>query len=296
MYELIQVGTHTYYIDSPSKVGVYVFDDMHVCLIDSGNDKDAAKKILKHLNAHNWKLNYIINTHSHADHCGGNAYLQQQTGCKVYCSELDNCFVNHPILEPSFLFGGYPMKELKNKFLYAKPSVSEVLPDSLDGLEFIRLDGHSFSMSGIKTPDGVWFLADVVSSVDTLEKYAITFLYNVSQHIESLEKLFDLEGTLFIPSHCSPMKEIRSLAQYNLAKIHELIEVIKDLCLEPITFEELLKKIFDNYTITMNTSQYLLIGDTVKAYLSYLKDKEEMCILFENNHMFWQSIKSREPF
>ena len=45
MYELVQVAPHTYYINSPSKVGVYVEEDNSVWLIDSGNDKDAGRKI-----------------------------------------------------------------------------------------------------------------------------------------------------------------------------------------------------------------------------------------------------------
>ena len=37
MYELVQVGTHTYYIQSPAKIGLVVLKENSVCLIDSGN-------------------------------------------------------------------------------------------------------------------------------------------------------------------------------------------------------------------------------------------------------------------
>ena len=81
--ELIKLSEKIYYFDSPSKVFVYKLNDNDVCLIDSGNNKDAGKKILKLLNEHNLKLKYIINTHSHADHTGGNNYLQTNTSCKI---------------------------------------------------------------------------------------------------------------------------------------------------------------------------------------------------------------------
>lgn len=67
MYELVQVAPHTYYINSPSKVGVYVEEDNSVWLIDSGNDKDAGRKIQKRLEENGWTLKAIINTHSNED-------------------------------------------------------------------------------------------------------------------------------------------------------------------------------------------------------------------------------------
>ena len=85
MYELVQVGERTYYIDCPSKIGIYRLDDERVCLIDSGNDKDAGKKVLKVLAGKGWRPEMILNTHSHADHIGGNRVIQERTGCRAYC-------------------------------------------------------------------------------------------------------------------------------------------------------------------------------------------------------------------
>ena len=70
MYELIQVGTNTYVIDCPAKIGLFV-EGERAFLIDSGNDKDAGKKVLKILESRGWQLAAILNTHSHADHIGG---------------------------------------------------------------------------------------------------------------------------------------------------------------------------------------------------------------------------------
>ena len=45
--DLIKLGEKTYYIKNYTNIGIYKVDDENVYLIDSGNDKDAGKKILK---------------------------------------------------------------------------------------------------------------------------------------------------------------------------------------------------------------------------------------------------------
>ena len=137
MYELVQVAENTYYINSPSKIGVYRVSDDNVWLIDSGNDKDAGRKIQKILDAQGWKLTAIINTHSNADHVGGNTLLQNRLNCAVYSTPMENIVTENPILESSFLYGGYPMKKLRNKFLMATPSTTQdiataTLPEGME--------------------------------------------------------------------------------------------------------------------------------------------------------------------
>ncbi len=292
MYELIQISERSYYIQSPAKIGLVRLSGRDVCLIDSGNDKDAGRKVRQLLDKNGWNLTAIYNTHSNADHIGGNRYLQAQTGCRVYAPGIDCAFTRHPVLEPSFLYGGFPCKDLRHKFLLAQESDAEELTkDCLpEGFEIIPLPGHFFDMVGYRTKDDVVYLADCLSSKETLDKYQITFLYDVSACLDTLQMVKTLPGKIFVPAHAEAAEDIAELAQYNIDKVHEIADRITDFCREPLCFETILQKLFTDYGLTINFEQYVLVGSTVRSYLSWLKDTGRLCVSFEDNLLRWQRV------
>lgn len=292
MYELVQVAENTYYINSPSKIGVYRVSDDDVWLIDSGNDKDAGRKIQKILDAQGWKLTAIINTHSNADHDGGNTLLQNRLNCAVYSTPMENIVVENPILEPTFLYGGYPFKKLRNKFLMATPSKAQDIAEAKlpEGMEYFRLPGHFWDMIGVKTPDDVYFLADCIFGENTVNKYHISFFYDIAAQFETLDMVEKLEGRLFIPAHAEPMEDIRPLVKLNRDKSLEILNVLLDICKEPMHFELVLKKVFEHYGLTMDHAQYVLVGSTVRSYLAYLCDQGKVECYVEDNLLLWKTV------
>ena len=292
MFELVQIAENSYYIQSPAKIGLVKLCGNDVCLIDSGNDKDAGRKVRQILDSNSWHLTAIYNTHSNADHIGGNQYLQKQTGCKIYAPGIECDFTRHPVLEPSFLYGAFPPKDLKHKFLMAQESNAEYLTEDFlpEGFKLIPLPGHFFDMVGFRTPDDVVYLADCLSSRETLDKYQIGFIYDVAAYLDTLEMVKGLDAKIFIPSHAEVTENIVSLAQYNIDKVHEIADRITALCVTPICFETLLQKLFAEYNLQMNFEQYVLVGSTVRSYLSWLKDTGHLTALFENNLLLWKKI------
>lgn len=292
MYELIQVSERDYYIQSPAKIGLVRLNDSDVCLIDSGNDKDAGRKLRQILDANKWHLTAIYNTHSNADHIGGNQYLQRQTGCRVYAPGIDCAFTRRPILEPSFLYGGFPPRDLRHKFLMAQESdarelTQDVLPE---GFELIPLPGHFFDMVGFRTPDDTVYLADCLSSRETLEKYRIGFIYDVAAYLKTLETVKSLQAKQFVPSHAPACSEIASLAQHNMDQVLVIAERIVGICAEPLCFEAVLQRLFSDYGLDMNFEQYVLVGSTVRSYLAWLRDTGRLQVLFENSMLLWQRV------
>ena len=290
MFELIQISERDYYIQSPAKIGLIRLNDSDVCLIDSGNDKDAGRKVRQILDANKWHLTAIYNTHSNADHIGGNQYLQRQTGCSVYAPGIDCAFTRHPILEPSFLYGAYPPKDLRHKFLVAQESdARELTPDVLpEGFQIIPLPGHFFDMVGFRTPDDTVYLADCLSSRETLDKYQIGFIYDVAAYLNTLETVKTMQAKMFVPAHAAATEEIAGLAQFNIDKVMQIADKIFELCGELLCFESILQKLYDAYGLTMNFEQYVLVGSTVRSYLSWLKDAGRLNVVFENNMLLWQ--------
>ena len=170
-------------------------------------------------------------------------------------------FLNHRCFT-----GGFPFAGIRNKFLLAK--ASKVTPKNDDlptGLTLLPLPGNALDMIGVKTSDNVVFLADAVFSAETIAKYHIFYLYDVKAFLETLEKLANLDGALFIPAHCAAINDLKNLIEINRDKVYEISDFIYQCCCSATTEETILQTLFEHYHLTMDATQYVLIGSTVRS-------------------------------
>ena len=290
MYELMQAAGNSYYIESPARIGLVRTGNDEVCLIDSGSDKDAGRKVRQILDANGWKLKAIFNTHSNADHIGGNSYLQKQTGCRIFASGIERCFTCHPVLEPSFLYGGYPPKDLRHKFLMASGSNAEELSSDVlpEGMELIPLPGHFFDMAGFRTADDAVYLADCLSSRATLEKYGVPFIYDVEAYLRTLDTVKTMKAKIFIPAHAEVSEDVSELAEYNIGKVHEVAERVLEACSSPVSSDEAIRSIFIFYGLAISMEQYVLVGSTIRSFLAWLKDRGEVSASADDGMIVWE--------
>lgn len=290
MYELKNAVGNSYYMDCPSKVGLIFVGDGEACAIDGGSDKDAGKKVKKLLDAQGRKLTRILNTHSHADHIGGNRYLQQQTGCRIFAPAAEQPFCRNSVLEPAFLFGGKPPKELQTKFYMAQESETEILTEAAlpTGMEILPLYGHSMGMVGYRSPDNAVYLADCLSSVETLRKYRIPYIYDVEAYLHTLDLVGHMEAAVFIPSHAEACEDIRPLVRENTETIWRIAEDILSICAEPMQLEAILRELFGQYGLKMDFGQYSMLLGTVRSFLVWLRAEDRAEAAFEDNRLLWR--------
>ena len=109
---------------------------------------------------------------------------------------------------------------------------------------------------------------------------------------ESLHRVMELEGEVFVPAHAPAMGQaaLRALAQKNLEKMDEIEALLLALCAGGASFEQLIKGVFDHYGLTLDLSQYVLVGSTLRSYLAYLADEGRLEMRFADNRLCWHSV------
>ena len=290
--ELVPCGASTYYIPGPTNVGVFVRENRAV-LIDSGNDESHGRKIFQLLERQGWALELIANTHSNADHIGGNALLQKRTGCRIAATPREAALIDDPALEPLLLWGAAPFREICSKFLQASPSrVTDRFragdPVGESGLLSFPLPGHFLDMAGFRTPDGVAFVGDSVFAEEILEKHGFAVCCDVAGQLQTFRQLEAMEAEFFVPSHATPSKDLKELVRYNRSRTERLSEEIALLCATPRSREEVLEALAEAYDIEITPVSFVLTHLTVAAHLSWLANQGVLRPRGERGRLLWE--------
>lgn len=287
MYELHHLKGNSYYIDGPTNIGLYKLNDSDVVLIDCGTASEGPM-IDSVLRRHRLNLKYIVNTHCHADHSGANLYLMRLYKCKVIASKIERAFFRDSKLDIGFLSGGYPLNEYDSKLMHIDDQKEiyslEELPRELRSF---KLPGHHYGMIGIRTSDGVYYIADTLGSKELVDKQHILLIYDVGGYLKSLEYIESLDGNILVPAHSEVTSDIKDLVIFNRNKIYEIIEVIINILKEEHTLEEIVSLIFENFQLKISYNKYLLITSTIRSYLAYLANDKRIRHYFKCNKLYY---------
>jgi len=262
-----------------------------VILIDSGIDDSYGRKALKAITENGLKLRWLINTHFHADHIGGNAFIQRKTESKTYAHKLTKPFVENPILEPVLLFNGAdPIEELTAKFFKAEPSKIDCIFEGesfFEDVKIIELPGHAIGQIGIAL-NGIVYAADSIFGNEVIERQRMIVYSDIDAALQSIEKLKTFD--IFVPSHGSLSKSQELLTQ-NKFHIEETAGKIYKLLSEPKSEEQLLAEIVNKLGIEIKElGLYYLLRMTLLAYLKWFKKRGLVQPQMIGNRVIWHKL------
>ncbi|MBN2330243.1 MAG: MBL fold metallo-hydrolase [Candidatus Aenigmarchaeota archaeon] len=294
--EIKEIASDVYYIPNPANIGVISLNG-NATFVDSGLDDDTIRKASQLVESRGFRPSRIINTHSHADHCGGNAWLQERYNIEIVAPVIESGIIMFPELEPLYLFSGAsPPKELQSKFLKARPSnVNRTIPiDNViihEDVDYVPLPGHSPRQMGVAYND-VLFCADSVFPEEVLRKHKIPFFTDIEKQLDTLGKLRETSYKIYIPSHGDPFDDIKSMSDLNEQYIMDVRNYILENALHgKKTTEDVLQNVCDHYGVRLEKMfNYYLMNTAVMAYLSYFYKKGQVEALFEGNNQYWRKL------
>ncbi|AJD32769.1 MBL fold metallo-hydrolase [Clostridium sporogenes] len=292
--ELTKIKGNSYYINFPTNIGVYIFKNKNCLLIDTGKNKYDGKKIEEILLENGLHPKYIVNTHSHLDHCGGNLLFKENyPGCLTYTSFKEKLFMENHDLNAAMLFSASPIKLIykSNKNI----SVDYILDYGINKIndekfEVISLKGHSPEQIGFITPEKVCFLGDSIFSDETIKKYSLPYYYDLEDSIKSLEIIKNIVADYFVISHCDRVlekNEIINLADKNMKNIKKHINIILELLDQPLTKEDILENLVILEDLKLNFNQYHLYTGALSAFIAYLFHKNLIDYSIEDGKLYY---------
>ena len=288
---LTWLGEHTAYLPGGVNIGIIMNEKREAVIIDTGLNASSGNKVLRALELEKLTPVAIINTHSHADHFGGNSTILKKFSIPVYGTLEDRGIMENPIFEPFYLYGANPPEEMRVKFLMAEKSpVTNLVEPSQEKLEIAEMElsimdlsGHSPSMIGIGYKKEAIFMGDAFFPRATAEKYPVIYCYNVEKTLEKIEQVKKLlcekenggdnSYKYFVPAHGKPselpIEDVLALEKGILG----MSKFILDALSVPLSREEIVKILFLEFDISESMPQYYLTTGSVGAYLTYFLDK-----------------------
>ncbi|MEQ8200567.1 MAG: MBL fold metallo-hydrolase [Syntrophomonadaceae bacterium] len=276
-------------------VGVYVFRDHRCLLIDSGPSPTWGKEILASLEGRGWKVHGIFNTHGHADHCGGNHFIQDRTDCRVFAAAFEAAFIQQPILTPYSMYGAFPPRLLQARFIMPQAShVTDVVdagPLTIKNqvFEVLELGGHTLGHLGIRTPDDVLFPGDSLIAPEMLDLNPFLYLADPARQLATLDKIRAGNYPLLYLSHGGRREDLATVVEANQAMLLHILDTLIVLLQEPRTHEEITRAMIADRHLQVNRNHYFRISASIAAFLAYLSNRGQIKSYTEGNRLQYRA-------
>lgn len=301
----IRLSKSVYCLLDHTNIGI-IEDVDYLILVDSGLNSENASEIDKLIQTNfNKKIGAIINTHSNADHAGGNKYFSEKYNCKIYATSKEAAFLENPYLESAIIWGAHPFDKIRTSYFECEKSIatdlvnenSQIKLNNGTIIKFISLPGHFIDMIGIFISDidekNTIFLGDSIFGAQMITKYNISYMINVSEFKNTLDKIIKINSDFYIPSHgtiITSKEELIRVAKMNKNEIDKIQNYLLFICSTPMQFDDILANVFNEYHIRTTASQIVLIGSTIKNHLTDLYCNKKLEMICNDGRMFWKKI------
>jgi endoribonuclease LACTB2 len=214
-------------------VSSYLIDGL---LIDTGCTK-TLKDFSKFLETA--KVDMAVNTHSHADHIGGNSMVREKVGCPIYASAFAIPAIKNPPKIPWYS---------EQAWGSAEPSDVEPLPEVIEtrrfSFEVVETPGHSPDhVAFVERNQGWVFSGDLF--IDRRLSVAGPDM-NVSDMLASMKKLVDLmdDKSLLFTSLRTVRRDGRKTLQDFILRFEKLRENARNLRISGLDVREIVNQMF----------------------------------------------------
>ncbi|MEO3993038.1 MAG: MBL fold metallo-hydrolase [Desulfurococcaceae archaeon TW002] len=296
---LTRVSGNVYVLEGRTNIGVITTEGRECLVVDTGVSRDHGRKLFNILKDMGLKIRAVINTHSHADHIGGNKIILERSNVVFYSSVLEKPFIELPLTEVIYLYGAYPPEILRKHLIEAEgvpvDDVSKLIKEYFLRIE--ELPGHSIGMIGVGIGN-VLFSADAFFPDEVIRKYVVPYHFNVQEALKTLEKLnVDIlkNYEVVVPSHGKILKseEAQQLVSNNIKTIINIKNVISRNADGVLSLNELIKRVFKDLALVPQTTiNYLLIVSALKSYIAWLVNEDFIELTISDNELYVRKVKT----
>jgi glyoxylase-like metal-dependent hydrolase (beta-lactamase superfamily II) len=193
----------------------FLFRGDRPVLVDSGyiGDFNRTRELLEELGTDLSSVRLIVNTHTHCDHIGGNALVQEMSGCEVALHTIGRHFIETG--DDWSTWWRYYAQEAR--FFKCTHSIRDGDAVAIGPYEFRAIHTPGHAADGIvlyHSPSGTLLSSDTLWEKDmavmTLRIEGSAALF---AHQESLEKISGLNVRRVYPGHGRPFSDFRAAVE-----------------------------------------------------------------------------------
>ena len=305
--KLRNIKGNTHLIKGGTNTGVYIFENNDALLVDTGLAGKRQDDMIAIFKENKINIKYIINTHEHEDHIGGNYQIKKAfPDAKIYSSPASRVYAENPYHYMDYLTGGtrskYLEKTIEDYLGIARPSEDIKMVDetvypgqvlNLSGHDFriVNCCGHTEGSIGVVTDDGVFFISDLLITKNSLDKFDFLFMHSYSGQMESLDRLRLVDFEIGVLGHSRSTyskREVLEIANENHKALMRMISVVLEAMEDKITMDELEKFVADRNKLPFSYVAYMIYRNALNAVVSYLLDEDVIEFLVEDNRLYYK--------